>query len=64
MAAKTEPLKSDLQKSVDGLRKLGEEIRQEVQVAGADAKKRWKEFFDPQLQSAGKFGHEVNVKLP
>jgi hypothetical protein len=60
MATNTEPLKSDLQKSVEDLRKLGEEIRKEVQVAGADAKKRWKEFLEPQLQSAGKFAQEVS----
>jgi hypothetical protein len=60
IAANTEPLKNDLQKSVDDLRKLGDEIRKEVQVASADAKKRWTEFFEPQLQSAGKFAHEVS----
>ena len=55
-----EQTKADLRKGIEDLRKLGEDIRKELQAAGADAKRRWKELFEPQLHSAEKLMHEVS----
>jgi hypothetical protein len=60
MAANTEPVKSDLQKALDDLRKLGEEIRRDLQAAGEDARRRWKERLEPQLAGAEKLVREVS----
>jgi hypothetical protein len=45
----TNDLKVDLRRTVADLRRLVYEIRQDVRVAGTDARKHWKAFLDPQI---------------
>jgi hypothetical protein len=42
-------LKIDLRRTVADLRRLVYEIRQDVRVAGTDARKHWKAFLDPRI---------------
>ncbi|MFL5414915.1 MAG: hypothetical protein ACJ78Y_02890 [Myxococcales bacterium] len=48
----TSDLKVDLRRTVADLRRLVYEIRQDVRVAGTDARKHWKAFLEPQISKS------------
>ena len=54
-------LKQDLRKSINDLKKLGGEIRGDLRNAGADARKQWKHFVEPQLASVEKLAKDVQT---
>lgn len=59
MAANTEVVKQDLRKSIANLKKLGNEVRADLRTAGADARKQWKKFFQPQVANVEKLAKEI-----
>lgn len=61
MALQSEVLKQDLRKSIGNLKKLGKEIRGDVRAAGADARKQWKSFLEPQLANVEKLAKELGA---
>jgi hypothetical protein len=61
MAGNTEVLKQDLRKSITDLKKLGSEIRGELRAAGADARKQWKQFLEPQLANVEKLAKNISA---
>jgi len=48
----TNDLKVDLRRTVADFRRLVSEIRQDVRVAGTDARKHWKAFLEPQISKS------------
>jgi hypothetical protein len=61
MSANSEVLKHDLRKSVDDLKKLGNEIRGDLRAAGVDARKQWKHFLEPQLVNVEKLAKDIGA---
>jgi hypothetical protein len=61
MAANSELLMQDLRKSIDHLKKLGAEIRVDVRSAGADARKQWKHFLEPQIANVEKLAKDIGA---
>src|SRR5581483_9855906 len=61
MAANSELLRQDLRKSIDHLKQLGAEIRVEVRSAGADARKQWKHFLEPQIANVEKLAKDIGA---
>ncbi len=61
MPATTEVLKKDLRKSIVDLKKLGSEIRGDLRAAGADARKQWKHFLEPQLANVEKLAKNIGA---
>ena len=61
MAANADVLKQDLRKSIDRLKKLGTEIRGDVRSAGADARRQWKHFLEPQLANVEKLVKDIGA---
>lgn len=59
MRANSDVLKKDLHKSIDDLKTLGNEIRGDLRDAGADARKQWKHFLEPQLANVEKLAKSV-----
>ncbi len=55
----SEMLKQDLRKSISDLNKLGKEIRGDLRAAGADARKQWKHFLEPQLANVERLAKDV-----
>lgn len=58
MPASTD-LKGDLRRSLSDLRRLVNEIRLDVRMAGTDARKRWNDLLEPQLAKTEKLVHEL-----
>jgi hypothetical protein len=54
-------LKQDLRKKLDGLKKLGAEVRDDLRTAGADARRQWKRFFEPQIANVEKLARDVGA---
>ena len=54
-------LKHDLRTSIDDLKKLGSGIRSDLRTKGADARKQWKHFLEPQLASVEKLARDVQA---
>jgi hypothetical protein len=59
MRANSEGLKQDLHKSIDNLKKLGNEVRGDLRDAGADARKQWKHYLEPQLANVETLARSV-----
>ncbi len=58
MSQTTTELKNDIQKSLDALRTLKDEIRVQLHLAGMDAKDEWSKL-EPQLEEAEKMAHDL-----
>ncbi len=54
-------LKHDLRKSIEDLKKLGSGIRSDLRTKGADARRQWKHFLEPQLASVEKLARDVQA---
>jgi hypothetical protein len=61
MPVNSDVLKQDLRKSINDLKKLGSEIRGDLRAAGADARKQWKHFLEPQLANVERLAKDVQA---
>jgi hypothetical protein len=61
MPVNSDVLKQDLRKNIANLKKLGTEIRGDLRTAGADARKQWKRFFEPQVANVEKLAKDVGA---
>lgn len=59
MSQTTNDLKADLQKSLESLQTLRDEIRVRIHLAGMEAKDAWNEL-EPRLLGAEKLAEEVS----
>lgn len=59
MATNSEVMKQELRKSIADLKKLGSEVREDLRTAGADARRQWKRFFQPQVANVEKLAREI-----
>jgi hypothetical protein len=59
MSTNSASFKQDLRKSIAELNKLGRTIRGDLRSAGADARRQWKHYLEPQLAHVEKLATDM-----